>query len=261
MYVGQTTTKLNKRMKVHFNPGNKTNTRLSRAARKYCREQFYVDQIDSAKTMCELNMKEVYWISKLNTLSPNGYNLTTGGSNFTLSKESRLKISAANSGRIFSPESRKNMSDSKRGLKRSEETKLKMKQSWVGRTISEEVRVKMNAGRKGKPAHNKGKPMSENQKLKISLAKTGLYIGRHYKKKSKLKYKGVYLDKSSGKYKACIVIALNTKKNLGSFNTDIEAAIAYDRAALIYHGESRYLNFPDNKQIKPGVLQLSFNFR
>ena len=41
----------------------------------------------------------------------------------------------------------------------------------TGRIVSQETRDKQSAARKGRPAHNKGVPMSESQKLKIRDAK------------------------------------------------------------------------------------------
>ena len=41
-----------------------------------------------------LNEREHFWIEKLNSLRPNGYNLTTGGGAFEFSEESKAKMSA-----------------------------------------------------------------------------------------------------------------------------------------------------------------------
>lgn len=50
------------------------------------------------------------------------------------------------------------------------------------------------------------------------------------------KFKGVYLDKRSGKYGSRI--KLNKKTiHLGTYLCEIDAALAYDRAALEMHGE------------------------
>jgi hypothetical protein len=61
------------------------------------------------------------------------------------------------------------------------------------------------------------------------------------------KYLGVFLmhyrkDKSRPKYIASI-----KSKRIGSFDSEIEAAIAYDKSALLVHGEFARLNFPNNK--------------
>lgn len=49
------------------------------ALRKYGKETFKVIIIDRGTSNEELYTKEIYWIAKLNTLAPNGYNLSSGG--------------------------------------------------------------------------------------------------------------------------------------------------------------------------------------
>ena len=49
----------------------------------------------------------------------------------------------------------------------------------------------------------------------------------------------------NGKWIAKIGIPIGKKKHLGTFNTDVEAAHAYDAAALIYHSEFAWLNFSE----------------
>ena len=99
-----------------------------------------------------------------------------------LSEETKKKISDANKGRT-SPNKGKTLSEETRrkisenhcdcsgekspfyGKHHSEESKRKMSES--KKNISDETRKKMSESHKGKPAHNKGVPMSEEQKKKL----------------------------------------------------------------------------------------------
>jgi group I intron endonuclease len=75
IYVGQTTKNLQKRINDHIKGGS----HLSNSIRKYGIENFTIEEICMAENRDELNRKEQFWIEKLNSKEPNGYNLTSGG--------------------------------------------------------------------------------------------------------------------------------------------------------------------------------------
>lgn len=58
------------------------------------------------------------------------------------------------------------------------------------------------------------------------------------------KYKGIYWRKKNRKWQVCITFE-KKRIQLGYFRDEIEAAKAYDRGAMKYHGEFACLNFPE----------------
>lgn len=113
-YVGLTTKGASERFKEHIYQHRKHGscTALYSAMRKYGSDKFSVQVIEDCSGLSELNDREVYWIKKLNTLSPNGYNLTTGGDAGKMSDETKRKASEL---RIGIPLTEKN----KKGLKKA----------------------------------------------------------------------------------------------------------------------------------------------
>lgn len=92
--------------------------------------------------------------------------------------------------------------------------------------------------------HNTLDATKENLRLATRLQNS--HNIRKYK--GKLPYKGVF-QAPSGKYIAYIKND-NIKYNLGTYNTQKEAALVYDFAAIKYHGEFACLNFPENDYSK-----------
>jgi group I intron endonuclease len=127
---------------------------IKHSLKKYGKENFTKEIIEECKTKQELNERERYWIKKLNTLQPNGYNISDGGDwgdTFTNNpnresirekyrqrtkgkgnpmygkhhtKAAKLKVSIANTGRLVGdknpsrrPEIRKILRDGKLGIK------------------------------------------------------------------------------------------------------------------------------------------------
>lgn len=77
IYVGQTQRSFEERISEHKYHGK---LYIDREIKKYGWENFKAEIIEECQTVEELNEREIFWIATLNTLKPNGYNLTVGGS-------------------------------------------------------------------------------------------------------------------------------------------------------------------------------------
>ena len=91
-YIGQTTNSLLIRWYKHTHKSSRC-LAIHSAIEKYGKDNFTIETIDTASTKEELNEKEKYWIEFFNTISPNGYNLKTGGNNCTYTEESLKRMS------------------------------------------------------------------------------------------------------------------------------------------------------------------------
>jgi hypothetical protein len=177
---------------------------LNNSIKKHGKENFSKEIISQHESEEEMYIAESNIVTEEFVSRKDTYNLKTGGFGGRLSIETKKKIGNANRGKILNDEARKKMSDSRKGRPSpfkgkspSEETKQKMRESrkhqvfseetkqklseahlgeknhFYGKTHSEETKQKMSETKKGQVAHNKGIPMSEEQKLKVSLAKKG----------------------------------------------------------------------------------------
>jgi group I intron endonuclease len=99
-YVGITTKSIHERFQAHLDRSVKSRSAIQKAIKKYGKENFIIEELDSALNKTELYEKEVYWIAKLDTFNCYGYNLTIGGGGITeMSQEIRDKISKTKSGK------------------------------------------------------------------------------------------------------------------------------------------------------------------
>lgn len=203
-YIGQTTQPLEKRKINHFYSNNKNTYYFYNALKKYGKNTFVWDVLCECSTREELNEKEMYYIKELNTLRPNGYNLTLGGGGIsgykhteetkrkigekskgnvhnlgkTHTKEHREKLRISNTGKKRSIESKMNISKGKKGVKFTEDHKRKLSESHMGQFVSEETKKKLSD-------IGMGHIVSEETREKLRKINTGKYVSEETKKKMK----------------------------------------------------------------------------
>jgi len=213
IYIGQTTTSLNDRMKRHYKDmRHGSDVYFHRALRKYDKNDFEWSIIDSANSIDELNELEIMYIKKYNSFIDwdgcNGYNMTEGGNNSSpsmktrkilreyaieqfknghpnkgktyeeifgseKSKEIKVKLSQINLGRTLTDEHREKIRQGNLGKTVTEEFRERMRVMNMGRTHSKETRKKISESLRGKPGRNTGNNHSEETKRKISNSKKG----------------------------------------------------------------------------------------
>ena len=162
IYVGQTTQKLELRLKYHK---SSKHTFIGRAIRKHGWKNFKAEVIEECESQEQLNEREVFWIAKLNCKKPNGYNLTDGGErNFKMVESVRKKISLAGMGRKLSAETKAKISASnKKNYAENPDRRLKISIANTGNQ------------------HSKGVVPSIETRKKISDAKKNLSVETHRK--------------------------------------------------------------------------------
>lgn len=178
MYVGKMSKSV-KDSKSYMGSG----TLIKKAIKKYGRENFVKEILEENVAKEQLSLREMFWIQKLNTKLPNGYNLTDGGEGFIGLKKTKQQIEKqrqAMIGKKASVETRKKMSDSHKGKERSSEHASNLSKALTGRKLSPEHVKKVADGNRGKKLSeeqkrmisefHKGRPTSEETKVKMSLA-------------------------------------------------------------------------------------------
>ena len=98
VYIGQTIRPVEQRFQRHINDAlnNILDTHFARAIRKYGKDSFKVEIIDTAQTQDELNQKEQYWIRQYDSVNK-GYNETDaiskcGGNTYQSKTEEEMNI-------------------------------------------------------------------------------------------------------------------------------------------------------------------------
>lgn len=179
IYIGQTILTLEQRKAGHLNHALNRNSKnyFHTAIRSYGAEVFEWSIIGECFNKEELNQAEKACIEFYQSNNKiYGYNLTTGGDSFQLTKEARKKISDSLKGKKLSPEHIAKL----KKRKVSSITKHKISTSLKGRKVNPRTGYKMTPeaienvrkARLGKSSGTKGKTW-----LEMSIQKWGHEIG------------------------------------------------------------------------------------
>ena len=147
-YIGQTTQTSEKRWKQHRTERNRKATHINRALVLHGVETFTMTVLDTADDQTELDQKEMAWIRREGTLSPNGYNLNEGGlGGGKRSPETRAKMSESQRKRVYPPEERARKALAATGRSHTAETKEKCRLAKVGKRTPEHTEAVRKSNR------------------------------------------------------------------------------------------------------------------
>lgn len=221
IYIGQSVN-IDARLKTYKKLHCKAQPLIYKSLLKYGVENHKFELIHECKPE-GLNDLEIYYINLYQTFNSNfGLNLQSGGESiFKMSEETKAKIAAANTGRVFSPETRAKIAKANLGRKMSKEAKLNMSKaakkkfespearfvagsSTRGKKLSEERcrqisrvltgRIASTETRKKLSAWQLGKKLTKEHKDKLRLAKLGKKLPESHKNK---------ISESMKKYREC----------------------------------------------------------
>lgn len=133
-YVGQSM-RIHARWEQHKR-GKGRSSALSEAISRYGADAFCFEVLEYCGRE-ELNARERYWVRLLNTIHPNGYNLTSGGGQATeVSDRTRNRIREATSAHLRElnndPDNARKISDAKKAACESPEVRKRMSESFRG---------------------------------------------------------------------------------------------------------------------------------
>lgn len=182
VYIGQTVRTFEQRKAVHISKSKSGNRNyFHNAIRKYGADNFKWEVIRICDSIKSLNAFEQYYILYYNSMNE-GYNLTSGGLNHRMSKETKQKMSKARL-KYYAENPDKILSGKNSHTYRRKHTKketLLMSQNhkdfsgknnpFYSKTHSEESKLKNRISQLGKNSSRYGKSPSEETRKKMSIS-------------------------------------------------------------------------------------------
>lgn len=171
-YVGKTLRTIEQRLAAHLCEAGRRehNHRLDWV--RSCLKQNYIPMIKLIEeTEGNGNLEEMFYILFYRQQGADLVNGTEGGDGRVGCKhteETKQKMSEAHRGKLFTVDTKRKMSKSHCGKQHTDEAKQKMRVWHRGKSLSMETKQKMRKSISGEKNHNFGKPMSKEQKQKIS---------------------------------------------------------------------------------------------
>ena len=188
-YIGQTIHDAEKtRIRDHLKDNNRGSQLVRLAVKKYGRDAFAYEILHDGIIPEFLDTLEKEAIKKFNTVSPHGYNLTTGGVEHEVLSETRQKISKALSG-VSKPPTRGML-----GKRHTKASRKKMSDSHQGKKLSKEHRKNISVALKGKKPSNFEILHSKASREKSGLALRGRSRPKEVVEKSSIAQRNPYYE-------------------------------------------------------------------
>lgn len=229
-YVGQTKRLLDVRFKAHCNLAKqKPNIYLYNAINYYGPENFDIYLIEEVPVECA-NDRERFWIKELDTLAPNGYNMTEGGDHtYSLSlwsEEDRKKLwkkqGESRKGHVVLPETISKLIAAHKGIPMSQEQKEKIRDTMISRGIKPLVPY----SKKGNEHWAYGKKKSEETVFKLRKARIGKSWDELYGNDVATRLRKELSDRTKGK---SITLHIPYVKSLAFCDPDLASEWAFHK--------------------------------
>jgi group I intron endonuclease len=228
MYIGSSVS-IKHRIWKHFSDLRKNkhcNTYLQAAFNKYGESEFAC-QVLQVCSEAELLIVEAEWIERKKTYEHSfGFNLIRNPSRVRHSDETRKKMSESSR--------TKGKPAYNRGLRASLETRRRVSEAGKGRIKSVATCEKLRQAMLGESHPHRGKTLPDETRQKMSKSK-------HAEPPIAGRSKGVSFDKRTKTFQAKIY-ANGSHRFLGRYKTEMEAAVAYNDAAIVVFGDGCFLN-------------------